>query len=328
MSHVERAELLAELGRYDEAAGELAEALASQPEDVEAMILMARVLRAADKPREAIDWADRAVAAAPDDLGALGVRGLVLVDLERYPEAATTAEQLLRLGPDNAYAQITGALVLANSRNGQPALNAAWHGVRLAPENPQAHLVLGIVCALLGQWELAEHAHREALRLDPQMAHAHTNLGMIRLEQRRYAEALEFLTRGGQTRPSDTNVAQAVGHGVRQVLALGAGFALIAAVVVGPLSAGGGAAGRVLAVVLAGTAVAIIAVFVNRMRTRGGDTVAKLIRSSGSLTLGVWAVGAIPVVLLAFAVLGSPWLLAALVACGAVALFSNLAGER
>jgi len=218
--------------------------------------------------------------------------------------------------------------VLANSRNGQPALNAAWHGVRLAPENPQAHLVLGIVCALLGQWELAEHAHREALRLDPQMAHAHTNLGMIRLEQRRYAEALEFLTRGGQTRPSDTNVAQAVGHGVRQVLALGAGFALIAAVVVGPLSAGGGAAGRVLAVVLAGTAVAIIAVFVNRMRTRGGDTVAKLIRSSGSLTLGVWAVGAIPVVLLAFAVLGSPWLLAALVACGAVALFSNLAGAR
>ncbi|WP_146765219.1 tetratricopeptide repeat protein, partial [Micromonospora saelicesensis] len=52
--YVQRAQLLAELGRYDEAAGELAYGLALQPDDVDALTMLARVHLAAGRPAEAL----------------------------------------------------------------------------------------------------------------------------------------------------------------------------------------------------------------------------------------------------------------------------------
>ncbi len=73
--YVQRAQLLAELGRYDEAAGELAYGLALQPDDVDALTMLARVHLAAGRPAEALTAADTAVAAAPEALPAAGRPG-------------------------------------------------------------------------------------------------------------------------------------------------------------------------------------------------------------------------------------------------------------
>ncbi|MDG4773417.1 tetratricopeptide repeat protein [Solwaraspora sp. WMMD792] len=228
--YLQRAGLLADLGRYDEAAGEIGFAVSLDPDSVAARIMLARVHLAADRPEQALAaidaWADEppnpwsAEAAAtatpaeaaptapadgaagagtaarpgpPDRVALLVVRGLALVDLRRYADAARLATDLLATYPDDAYAQRSGAAILAGSRNGQPALNAAWRGVELAPQDAQAHLVLGLVGARLELFDLAHRAYGEALRLDPLIGEAQHDVGVIHLEQRRYAAELAVL---------------------------------------------------------------------------------------------------------------------------------------
>lgn len=304
--HIQRAELLADLGQYEDAAGELANL-----SDVRALVLLARIRLAAHQPAEAIVAADAAVAAAPDDVDALVVRGMVLADLDRVLEAADTAERILRLGPDNGYAQTSAAGILGEVRNGQRALDAAWRGVQLTPGEANAHLVLGLVAARMELYDLAERAYREALELDPQVAEARHDVGIVRLEQRRYAEALERLAAVAPVMMSNVERRTSVGPG--HLLHIGAGYALTAPIIVA--CAAGTGASRIIAGVLA--VVGLVGLGLYRAR---GHTIQR------SVTAG--AVLAAPFLILLFALVGSPWLLAAAVAAGAVALLSTIATNR
>ena len=189
----QRALLLADLGRYDEAAGEIAAGLSAAPDEPSLLATLARIHLAADQPVEALAAAERAVAAAPETLTTLVVRAMALTDSRRYADAARVASDILRRWPADAYAQRTGAALLSESRNGQEALNAAWNGVRVAPAEAEAHLVLAVVAARLQLFELAQRAYAEALDLDPAIGTAQSDVGIVRFERRRWAQALEGL---------------------------------------------------------------------------------------------------------------------------------------
>jgi tetratricopeptide (TPR) repeat protein len=188
--YVQRAELLAELGRYDEAVEELAAGLAQKPRDVPMLHMLARVHLAAGRAADALAAVDAALALAPARIPLLALRGLALMDLRRFTEAAEVAGRILALAPTDPYAQRAAAAILAGSRNGQPALDAAWRAVELAPREAQAHLVLALVATGLHLFDLAERAYREALELDPTLGEADRDVGVIRLERRWYAAAL------------------------------------------------------------------------------------------------------------------------------------------
>jgi len=189
----QRALLLADLGRYDEAAGEIASGLDTAPSDAALLATLARIHLAADQPAEALVAADRAVAAAPDTINPLVVRAMALSDSRRFADAARVATGILHRWPGDPYAQRTGAALLSEARNGQEALNAAWHGVRVAPDEAEAHLVLAVVAARLRLFDLAQRAYGEALDLDEAIGDAQTDIGIVRLERRRWAQALEDL---------------------------------------------------------------------------------------------------------------------------------------
>ncbi|HEV7963030.1 MAG TPA: hypothetical protein VGP57_10885, partial [Actinoplanes sp.] len=95
----QRALLLADLGRYDEAAGEIAAGLAAAPADAGLLATLARVHLAAEQPAEALVAAERAVAAAPQDINPLVVRAMALADNLRYAEAAQVAGAILGRWP-------------------------------------------------------------------------------------------------------------------------------------------------------------------------------------------------------------------------------------
>jgi len=189
----QRALLLADLGRYDEAAGEIAAGLEAAPEEPQLLATLARIHLVAEQPAEALRAADRANSAAPAILHTLVVRAMALTDSKRYGEAAQVAVDILRNWPGDAYAQRTGAALLSEARNGQEALNAAWNGVRVAPAEAEAHLVLAVVAARLRLFDLAQRAYAEALDLDPAVGEAQRDVGIVRLERRRWAQALESL---------------------------------------------------------------------------------------------------------------------------------------
>ena len=189
----QRALLLADLGRYDEAAGEIAAGLTAAPDEPGLLATLARIHLAADQPVEALTAAERANTAAPTLLSTQVVWAMALTDSRRYGEAAQVAGEILRQWPADAYAQRTGAALLSESRNGQEALNAAWNGVRVAPAEAEAHLVLAVVAARLRLFDLAQRAYAKALDLDPTIGDAQSDVGIVRFERRRWARALEDL---------------------------------------------------------------------------------------------------------------------------------------
>ncbi|MFC4019806.1 tetratricopeptide repeat protein [Micromonospora sp. GCM10011542] len=325
--YLQRAQLLAELGRYDEAVGELAYALALEPANAGTLTMLARVHLAADRPAEALTAADAAVAAAPDTLAPLVARGMALSDLERYAESASCADRLLALGPADAYAQRSAAAILAGARNGQPALNAAWRGVELAPQEPQAHLVLGLVAARLELFDLAERAYREALRLDPQLAEVRHDVGVMRLEQRRWSEAIEYLAEAATLNPRRMDSARTISHGLHRLVLYGAGWSLVATVLVAFLAPGGDGLSRFVAVLAAASGAIVVWRLAARLPGLTRTVLPALLHSDRTLALAIYAVAAAPVLLVVYALVGTPWPLVLAIAATAVAelaIFSRI----
>ncbi|HEY8534718.1 MAG TPA: tetratricopeptide repeat protein [Micromonospora sp.] len=316
---VQRARLLADLGRYDEAVGELHPALAREPGNLEVQTTLARVQLAAERPAEALAAADAALASAADHIPALVLRGLALVDLRRFGEAAMVAERVLALGPDDPYAQRSGAALLSESRNGQPALDAAWRGVQLAPEEPDAHLVLALVATRLHLFDLAERAYREALRLDPTIAEARDEPGVVRLERRRYAVALESLVEAVVPASAHFDGLRLPNAGIRRFLLGAAGYVMVAAVLAAAVASVDRGASRLWAAVLmiAGGVIGWIAAA--RLPGRLSTTLSALSREDRSVTVATGAIVAGGALILVYAVIGAVWPLVVAIAAAAVA---------
>ncbi|MEV1285979.1 tetratricopeptide repeat protein [Micromonospora sp. NPDC049679] len=319
--YLQRARLLADLGRYGEAADELGFAVALGPGDPVTLTMLARVHLAARRPDDALAAADAAVSAAPTVIPALVARGLALTDLRRFTEAARVADDVLARAPEDAYAQRSAAAILAEARNGQQSLNAAWRGVELAPEEPEAHLVLSLVAARLELFDLAERAYREALRLDPRLADARHDIGVVRLEQRRYAEALEDIADAVVVRPTRIDDPRTAGTALRRLVLYGAGYGMVAAVVVAFVAAGNGPMSRVWAVLLAVGGFVTAGVLAGRVPGSVTAILPGLLRADRPLALAIYAVAAAPCLLLLYALLGTPWPLVLAIAVGAAAEF-------
>ncbi|WP_203718758.1 tetratricopeptide repeat protein [Asanoa siamensis] len=296
--YLRRAELLAELGRYDEAAAELDQPLARDPGNSEALVLLAAVHLAAGRAEPGLDAAERAVAAAPDALPPLVEQGVALCDLRRFAEAAAVADRILAAGPDDAYAQLHGAAILGEARNGQRALDAAWHAVALAPDNARAHLVLAGVAARMELTDLAERARTEALRLDPTLAESAGHL-------RRYG-ARSVLP--GAARPqADTRVAATAVYASAYTVAV----ALVSAVL-HPTTPG---ASRGLALILGAAGLGLVALLAVRLP----QALRRQVHTDRATGVAGYAALAGPALILLYGLVGSPWALAAAIAMTAVA---------
>ncbi|MFB6395988.1 tetratricopeptide repeat protein [Polymorphospora lycopeni] len=319
--HVRRAEMLADLGRYDEAADELTDGSGGRPGDPTTLTVLARVHLAAERPAEALAAADAALAAAPGLPGALVARGMALVDLRRFGEAAQVADEILARAPDDAYAHRSAAAILAGSRNGQKSINAAWRGAELAPEEPQAHLVLALVAARLQLFDLAERAYQEALRLDPSLADAREDTGVIRLERKRYALALEELADRVDLTPvaEPQPVKRTVGETVRQLVVYGAGYTIVGAVLVAFMAAANEPISRFMAGFAGVVGFVVVGVMAARVPGAIGRMLSELLRTDRLMALAVYASIAGPFLVLLYAAVGTPWPLVLAIVATAVA---------
>jgi tetratricopeptide (TPR) repeat protein len=290
--YLRRAELLAELGRYDEAAAELDQPLARDPGNSEALVLLAAVQLAAGRPEDGLAAAERAVAAAPGALPPLVEQGVALCELRRFAEAAAVAERILAAGPDDPYAQLHGAAILGEARNGQRALDAAWHAVALAPQNARAHLVLAGIAARMELTELAERARGEALRLDPTLPAGAGHL-------RRYAGA----AMPGAARPE-------ADHRVAATAVYASAYTVAVAVVSAALHPTTPGASRGLALVLGAAGVGLIALLAARLPT----ALRRQVHADRATGIAGYAA-----LILLYGLVGTPWALAAAIAMTAVA---------
>jgi len=338
----QRAMLLADLGRYDEAAGEIAAGLVVAPDQAALLATLARVHLAADQPAEALIAAERAVAAAPHEVSPLVVRAMALADNRRFAEAAQVAGAILGRWPADAYAQRTGAALLSEARNGQEALNAAWNGVRIAPTDGEAHLVLAVVAARLRLFDLAQRAYTAALDLDAAIGEAQRDVGVVRLERRRWARALEALADEATlaateaqpgpaaqpapqpevVRPSGSvlDPAEASGDAVRQAVLYGSNGIVIAAVLTAVMTLASPGASRVWAGVIGVLLIVVLAYRLGRQLTEPvGNALGRLRRHDRRLALAAYFAVVAPLLLVLYAAVGSLTALISAIVAGAVA---------
>ncbi|MFC7920429.1 tetratricopeptide repeat protein [Streptomyces cinereoruber] len=204
-----RAEALYEAGRYAQAGALAAQHLATDPENAEALVLLARCHHRDGAHPAALAAVDQALRADPELLGAWLMRVQVLLAQKRFQEAEGTARHAVALAPQywGTHYALGTALTEHGEHTRTPALTveayeAARAAVHLAPEEDAAHFLVGLTAQRRGDHATAQRAYETTLRLNPQSSEAHNNLSLLRLRRR-------WFRRGAWTQAAEGFVASA-----------------------------------------------------------------------------------------------------------------------
>lgn len=175
--HLQRAELMFDLGQVPDARAEVDAALRVDPLDPDANAMAAACALAVQDPDEALVYAGAALAHKPEHPRAMITRGYALADAGRREEAMQAAASLLDLNRGSWRHHIHYALITRRAGAGQPALDAAWNAVNLAPDQPRTHLALAAIAEDLGMDDLAKRSRRAATDLGTEDAAPGTRPG-------------------------------------------------------------------------------------------------------------------------------------------------------
>ena len=189
--HHDRAMILFQQRRYDDAERELRSALGQQPHDPRLHAVLAMTLAHQDRFADASAEADQAVGLGPDLAFAHFVRGLVLLMRHRHNEAEAPAAQAVALNPyDAEYHWLLGAIQF-EQRKYPIALESADLGLSIDPEHAGCINLRAMTLVKLGRKDEAGQAIDAALAKDPENAHTHANRGWTLLHQGDHKKALE-----------------------------------------------------------------------------------------------------------------------------------------
>lgn len=169
-------------GDAEGAAAQLAAMLADDPDDVSALLTMARAQLRLKSFDNALAAALRGVELAPDRGYAHYILSLVFTTVGRHPEAIRAAGQAAMLEPHNAdrHDRLAWALLGAGGKAQLPAAgNAAQLAVSLAPNVAKFRITYGEVAVRSGKRDLARKAFGDALALEPENATALHAIGVL-----------------------------------------------------------------------------------------------------------------------------------------------------
>ena len=241
---LQRARALLDVGRHDQARTALGQYLASSPQSVEALCLLARSHQLDRDYHEMLRAADQAVASAPDSEWAHRLRSIALGKLRLPVEALLAARHAVELAPHawQPYVIMVDALLATGGADARrDAFQAAAHAQRLAPHEPEVHNSRGRVFQAISDPAAARRSYQEALRLDAQNPTARNNLAIVELRRGRTTLAGERLGEVLADRPTETLYQDNARTAARTwgVRLMDAGSAVFLAVLVIALTGGG-----------------------------------------------------------------------------------------
>ena len=168
-------------------------ALASDPDQPDALYLLGLVAIQKGDPRQAVLLIGRAATLRPGDAvihGNLGEAYRALGDIDRTIECCRTA---LRLDPNHPEVHFNLALALVNQGELETAIGHYRDAIRLKPGFAGAHHGLGKVLQTLGRLEEAKDCFVEATRLEPGQAASYAGLAHVWEQLGEFEQALQSL---------------------------------------------------------------------------------------------------------------------------------------
>ena len=179
--HRERALLLMDRNRPDEAIREFHGALTEDPVDATAHACLA-ILHAQRRAwKQANEHAQQAVALSPDRAFSHKAMAIVFFHRNRFDQAASAITEAIRLDPHDADLFRLLAAIHLSTADYTEALKAADNGLVIDPEHPGCTTLRSRTLLLLGDREAAAATIDEALRRKPDDSAIHATQGWAML---------------------------------------------------------------------------------------------------------------------------------------------------
>ncbi|MGB3591726.1 MAG: tetratricopeptide repeat protein [Nonlabens sp.] len=199
----ERALLLYQQNRYQQAEELLRNALAQSPNDVACLHLLSEIRLALDAPREAGKLVDIAIGLAPDQDLLYATKARIMIDVERYDEAEELLKEAIYLNPSGAqYYAMLGHITLSRKRY-QEAEDLANKALGLEPDNLLALNTKSTAQLKQNKKAESEATLRGALGENPEDSYTHANYGWNKLEQGNHVAALEHFKEALKFNPNN-----------------------------------------------------------------------------------------------------------------------------
>jgi len=167
-----------------------AKAVAADPRNVEALLVLADCHTHAGDLSAALDAYDQIIALEPRLAETHNNRGLVLQRLARPAEALESCDRAIALSPNLSDAHVNRGNALHALGRHDEALAAYDHALVLSPYRVEAHLGRGNVLCEENRHEEALMAYDLALAFKPGYAEAWLGRGNLLSKTKRYGEAL------------------------------------------------------------------------------------------------------------------------------------------
>ncbi|RYD64134.1 MAG: tetratricopeptide repeat protein [Verrucomicrobiaceae bacterium] len=199
---LQRARLLCDRKRFDDAIVMLHEYLASQPESFAAYYELAvtRLLGEVDY-RQGLDDITRALSIFPDSAAAHSVRSALLHASERYQDALLAAGEAKRLDPELAYAWFCEGNALLGMNAFPGAERAARKALELDPNHPSAPNLLNAALRLQKRYGEAEEVTDRHFERNPEDPWAFAAAGWTALRQGQHGKAEGLFREALRLRP-------------------------------------------------------------------------------------------------------------------------------
>jgi predicted O-linked N-acetylglucosamine transferase (SPINDLY family) len=176
-------------GQWQQAEKLYLQVLQVQPDQVDALHLLAAIAGQTGRQSQAIDYLQAVLRLKPGLASAHNNLGNVFITLGKLPEAVASFREAVRRQPDFAVAHNNLGNALRQQGQLGDALASLQQAIRIKPDYAQAHFNLGIAWLAQEKHAEAQASFQQAVRHKPNYAEAHYYLGNELLHEGKPAEA-------------------------------------------------------------------------------------------------------------------------------------------
>ncbi|GAA1973460.1 tetratricopeptide repeat protein [Kitasatospora viridis] len=204
--HHNRSQVLAGLGREEEALAELTRVIEMDPHYPEYHFDRGNLHFQLGLHQEALADYESAIRLSPPFPEVHFNRGSVLGELGDVAGALADFQYVLDLEPDHTDARVSAASLLLDCDRPREAAEQAALGLELTPDQARLHCTLGLALLELDDPAGAVRAFDRALELDPDLAQARVNRAVVAHAEGRLADALADLGTAIEQTPEDGDI--------------------------------------------------------------------------------------------------------------------------
>jgi tetratricopeptide (TPR) repeat protein len=203
-THIQKARILLDQGRYRDAESQLGNALAADPQNDEALGLLARAKIDTDQNEEGLRLIREALALDPENDYYLYLQAFAHFKRDAFAEAVEALEHALALNPFSPPYYALYAYILINQRRFAEALEKANQGLAIYAEDVGCLNVRSRALNRLNRVEEAIDTMRDSLAADPDNDFTHVTVGWNYLEKGQHKQASHHFREALRINPANT----------------------------------------------------------------------------------------------------------------------------